>query len=198
MRQFLIYIFAKLVIVIAKTWRIRAINPPELDSGIVVFWHGQMLPVWYFFAMKNNKSALVSSSKDGEALCAILNLWNFNLIRGSSSKGGSEALEKLIKFAKQGIVLMTPDGPRGPIYKMKPGAVVAATRASVPLFLARVKIHSKWIFKKSWDKFQFPKPFSIIEIIFAEVNVPNNTEDREAISIAIKNAESILRNGENL
>lgn len=198
MRQFLLYIFAKIVFVIAKTWEIKAVNSPDFNSGIVAFWHGQMLPVWYYFAKQNNKSALVSSSKDGEALCAILTLWNYNLIRGSSSKGGSEALEELTIFAKQGIVLITPDGPRGPIYKMKPGALVAASRARVPLFLAQVKIHSKWIFKKSWDKFQFPKPFSTIEIIFSEIDVPNNNQDRDAISFAIKNAENVLINGVKL
>ena len=72
-----------------------------------------MLLGWWLFRDKNF-SALVSQSKDGEILTNILNSWGYNVMRGSSSKGGKKALEELISVSLKSSVVMTPDGPRGP------------------------------------------------------------------------------------
>lgn len=172
---------------ISRTWRIYAVNPPE-QKAIIAFWHGEMLPLWRFFAFKN-ASAVVSQSKDGEILSTLLRKWNFELYRGSSSKGGSEILEKICNDFDNDFLLITPDGPRGPAKKFKAGAAVISQRKHIPLILCAVKIHNKRQFPKSWDNFQFPLPFSKIEITFSEkIFIPQNAK-RDEITQLIKSFE---------
>lgn len=177
-----------LIYLISKTWRIK-INYPY-DKGVVAFWHGDMLPVWYSFG-KFNSSAIVSTSKDGEILTTILKMWGLNVIRGSSSKGGKEALEMMIQEAKSNkFVLITPDGPQGPAKKMKAGAILTSINAGVPLYFANVKIKNSKVFEKSWDKFQFPYPFSQINIELKIEKFEEKEYSREEIEKIILNLEN--------
>lgn len=154
-----------LIDLISKSWKIKA-NKFELDSAIVAFWHGKMLPVWKYFS---NRGAygVVSLSKDGEILSHLLKKWGYNLIRGSSSRGGKEVLDEIVEKSKNSIVLITPDGPRGPAKVFKAGAVIASIRSRKKLVLCGVKIKWKLQFKKSWDSFSFPLPFSRIQLVFS-------------------------------
>ncbi len=153
--------------IISKTWRFKVNgNKPEKPS-VIVFWHGLMLPAWKFFS-GSNPNALVSLSSDGEILSALLTKWNFNVIRGSSSKGGRQALEQMIDNAAKGYLLITPDGPRGPARKFKPGAAVAARKSGVPLVLCGVRPSARIMFGKSWDRFIIPMPFSAIHLNFSK------------------------------
>lgn len=125
-------------------------------------------------------------------LAALLKRWDFRLIRGSSSRGGDEVLKEMVEAARDSLVLITPDGPRGPRQEMKAGAVIAAQRAGVPLVLCSVKIHSKKILLKSWDQFQIPLPFSKIELRFSEkIFIPHNAS-REEITGLLKACEGKL------
>jgi hypothetical protein len=177
-----------LVNLISKTWRIKIIGKIPKENGIIVFWHGLMLPCWKFFS-KLNPYAVVSTSKDGQVLVKILSKWNYSFIRGSSSKGGKVVLENIISLSKDKLVLMTPDGPRGPNRKFKAGALVAAQRSQADLFYLRVKINSKIILKKSWDKFEFPLPFSKINIEVSEPLNVHNSLSREEIERIISEIE---------
>jgi hypothetical protein len=86
------------------------------------------------------------------------------VVLGSSSKGGKEALDQLVHEASSKVVLITPDGPRGPLHQAKPGAVVAAHRAGVPLIIVRMSASRSKVFERSWDKFQLPLPFAVIDL----------------------------------
>jgi hypothetical protein len=178
----------QLMDLLSKTWRIKIQGDFPNKNSIIVFWHGQMLPCWKIFSDKR-PVGVVSSSKDGQVLVKLLEKWNFSFIRGSSSKGGKEVLEQIIETAKSNIVLITPDGPRGPRLKFKAGAVVAAQRAQVPLFFLKVKINSKKIFLKSWDKFELPLPFSRININISEPYEIPLEATREDINSVIANLE---------
>ncbi len=156
------------------TYKIQVKNANVLEDYakngnqfIAAFWHGKMLIPWYFLR-KFNISALVSLSKDGEILSRILESWNYKMIRGSSHIGGKEALKLLEDSINNGFsVAITPDGPTGPIYKMKPGTIVLAKKTNKPIFLILVCAEESW-FLKSWDKFQIPKPFSKIKLEISE------------------------------
>ena len=174
-----------LINLISKTWRIKIIGQLPTSPSIVVFWHGSMLPVWKLFENKN-ANAVVSKSKDGQLLSDLLEKWGFSLIRGSSSQSAKEVLHKIIKKSTESFILITPDGPRGPIFEFKAGAVVAAFRANVPIVFVKVKIFSKKQFLRSWDKFQFPYPFSKCEIVLSDKIYIDNNSSREEINLIIQ------------
>ncbi len=134
---------------------------------IAAFWHGSMLAPWYLLRNKN-LSALVSQSKDGELLARLLNGWKYNVIRGSSNVGGKEALQLLIDEAVNSkSIAITPDGPKGPEFKMKPGAVVLSKKTKLPILLIGVG-YKNYYQLKSWDKFKVPKLFSRVVINFSD------------------------------
>ncbi len=166
---------------ISRTWRIRVVNPPAGGPAIITFWHGYMMPVWRYFAHKS-ASAVVSLSKDGQFLSDLLERWEFDLIRGSSSRGGGEVLRKIVGKLNSNIVLMTPDGPRGPRYEFKVGAIVAAQRTDRPVYYCGVDIKGYKSFSKSWDKFIFPRPFAKIELRFSEAQFFSPELSREDIT----------------
>lgn len=184
-------IAVNLIDLISKTWRIQILGEKPARSGIVAFWHGQMLPGWKALA-DVKPYAIVSKSKDGAVLSALLEKWGLNLLRGSSSKGGKEVLQQIGELAKNNLVLMTPDGPRGPNKKMKAGAVIASQRSGSPLYLCGIVIKNKRIFKKSWDNFQFPLPFSKIIISYSNPLYIENFENRNLTENIIKETEKQL------
>ena len=200
-----------IVNLVTKTYRITIINDEQMKSltqknqnFISAFWHGRMLIPWYIHRTYKI-SALVSKSKDGDILTKLLNTWNYDVVRGSSHIGGKEALMIMSEKIDAGYsVAITPDGPTGPLNKMKPGAVVLAHRKSVPLFLIGTASSKKFVFK-SWDRFQVPKPFSKVAVVISDAVIIDKNKSREEISELIKvcenklmelqkEAESIVRN----
>ncbi|MBE2188646.1 MAG: DUF374 domain-containing protein [Desulfobulbaceae bacterium] len=184
-------IFIKLVNLLSKTWRFHVNDNMPTKPAIILFWHGLMLPGWKFYEGRD-ANALVSTSKDGELLTNILQLWGFNVLRGSSSQQGKEALEQMIALAPEGFLLITPDGPRGPSQEMKAGAVVTSVKSQVPIYLCGIKIAKKITFKKSWDKFELPLPFSKIELTFDGPYLFPQSSNREEISSFIQVLNSKL------
>lgn len=200
-----------IVNLVIKTYRIDIQNSDAVKNVlkhhqkfIVAFWHGRMLIPWYVH--KNYKvAALVSKSKDGEILTRLLNNWKYNVVRGSSHIGGKEALKIMEDKIDEGFSFaITPDGPTGPPHKMKPGAVVLAHRKQVPLFLIGTASNKHFVFN-SWDKFQVPKPFSKIAVIYSDPVYVKEESTREEINKLIevcgnklielqKEAESIVGN----
>ncbi len=168
MKKFLEYkLLPFLIKLLVSTLRIKITNEGALNkNGVFIFWHSQMLVGWSLF--QNKKScALVSQSKDGEILSALLKTWNYKVSRGSSSKGGKEALNELIESAREGYaIVITPDGPRGPAKEIKNGALIVANECNVPIIPIKVTHASKMRLKKSWDKFEIPYPFSKCEVHF--------------------------------
>jgi lysophospholipid acyltransferase (LPLAT)-like uncharacterized protein len=160
--------------VLLKTVRIEKINIAAAETltkagknFVAAFWHGSMALGWYI-NRNQNFSALVSKSKDGDVLANLLKGWQFKVVRGSSHIGGKEALGLMLELTRQKFSLaITPDGPTGPIYKMKAGAVVTAKKSNIPLILVGIGIKKK-IKLKSWDSFEIPKPFSKAVVIFSD------------------------------
>ncbi len=187
------FIFFAIQLVIT-TLKIKTENYGELkkylDDGqnvIIAFWHGTMILPWYFFRNKNF-AGLVSQSKDGEILARVLNRWHYSTGRGSSHKGGKEALEILIdKASKNYSIAITPDGPTGPAFKMKAGAVVTAKKTGLPLFLIGAA-YNKNFKLKSWDKFQVPLPFSAAALVFSKAIFVDENLEYEAVNDLINNA----------
>lgn len=171
----------------------QVIDEIEKAGGnyVLAFWHGTMLLPWYVH--RNKKMAgLTSKSKDGDLLAKVLKEWDYKIVRGSSSQGGSVALGIMVDYLKNKSSLMvTPDGPRGPEFKFKAGAVIAAKKSNLPLILAGVGLEKKRKLK-SWDSFQVPKFFSRAQIIYSELFFIDASLTYEQTSEVINNCENML------
>lgn len=161
---------------ISATWRYRETMPDDVASmmngstpNVIVFWHGRMLPVWYRFRGKGY-AALISGSRDGELLARYLerSLGYADVIRGSSSRGGSRALADMVDALRQRSCLVTPDGPRGPSRLAKAGALVAAARAGRGVIGVGWSCRRSIVFG-SWDRMAVPWPFSRIDIRYCKI-----------------------------
>ncbi|MEN9281525.1 MAG: hypothetical protein RL594_460 [Bacteroidota bacterium] len=172
-------IFSALVRWLARSWRIRLEGELPVGPCVVAFWHGEMLPVLATFGPLHSV-VLVSPSDDGKLLQHLLRDWGHTIVQGSSSRGGKQALEQLVALAPSNIILITPDGPRGPAMKSKAGAVVTAQRSGVPLVLVRVRATPTYTFDRSWDRFQLPLPFANITLHVSEpIYLPANMNEQE-------------------
>jgi len=186
-------IFISILKFLSNTWRLKVLGQLPEKPAIIVFWHGFMLPVWKLFS-DFEPFGVVSKSHDGAILSSFLEKIGFRLIRGSSATGGKEVIEEMTGIAGQNYLLITPDGARGPIYKLKPGAFVVSQRTGTPIHICCVQISSKIIFKKSWDKFAFPLPFAKIRFSFSEPLYLPKEADRETVTEIILSTEKKMNN----
>jgi lysophospholipid acyltransferase (LPLAT)-like uncharacterized protein len=152
-------------------WRLHdpsgvATSPPE-HSMIWTFWHNRIfvLPTVYHKYLKTRKGAvLTSASRDGEIIAAVIARFGCDAVRGSSSRRGLAALLGLKEWIQDGYdVAIVPDGPRGPRYRLGPGAVKLAELTGAAILPVRIEYGSAWVFK-SWDRFQLPKPFTTVDV----------------------------------
>ena len=168
------YFLANIASTLCKSIKIIKVNDEHIKkleqqnkNYVLAFWHGTMLLPWYLHR-RRNFVALISRSKDGDLLARILENWDYKVVRGSSSKGGEDALKIMVEHAVDNYsIAITPDGPRGPAFKIKPGAVVTSKKSKVPLVLAGVGFSKKKKLK-SWDRFEVPFFFSKAKIIYSD------------------------------
>ena len=144
-------------------------NFTKRDEPIaMVLWHNRLfLAADIFRRYRNPKPmyALVSPSQDGAWLTAFFSLIGLRTVRGSSNSLGREAAAALVGVLRDGHdVGITPDGPRGPRYELKPGALIVARRTKTPLLLVGADFESAWRLNKAWDRFYLPKPFSRVRM----------------------------------
>jgi lysophospholipid acyltransferase (LPLAT)-like uncharacterized protein len=95
------------------------------------------------------------------------------VVRGSTARGGAQALMDMIRGAGNGLHLaITPDGPRGPRRELKPGLIVVATQTGDPIVPMGIGFTRAWR-AHSWDRFAVPLPFStIVGVIPAPISIP--------------------------
>ncbi len=165
------------------TLRYRLTMPDEtvatLRAGPVIFciWHNRLflsLRLYQRFVRPHPQprlnprrlAAMVSASRDGGLLARILELFEVEPVRGSTSRRGPQALLELVSWGERGLDLaITPDGPRGPRYVVQEGVVTAAKLTG--LAVIPVCFRAAWKHQlKSWDRFQIPLPGSRIDAVF--------------------------------
>jgi lysophospholipid acyltransferase (LPLAT)-like uncharacterized protein len=134
---------------------------------LFLLWHNRLVltpELKRRFIPDNSVNGLVSASKDGAWLTAFFKLLGILSIRGSSSwRGGPAMLEILRRLNNGEDVGITPDGPRGPCYDWKRGAVKLALKTEHPFFLVGMRFH-KAARLRSWDRFYIPFPFSRVDL----------------------------------
>ena len=186
----LICIFIRAV---AVTVRYRLDDRSGLFNGapgekfIFAVWHNRLalcLVLYRRYAVRfapdRRMAAIVSASRDGGLLARILEHFNVEPVRGSSSRRGGQALREMVSWAERGCDLgITPDGPRGPCYKVQEGVISTAQLTGLPI--APASYHLNWKIRlKSWDRFQVPLPFARCEVTVGQVlRVPRDATDAE-------------------
>ncbi|KKQ33411.1 MAG: hypothetical protein US49_C0001G0091 [candidate division TM6 bacterium GW2011_GWF2_37_49] len=140
--------------------------PFSKNNGVFYLWHQQIVAGFFFFyKFRNGQSCIVSSSKDGQFAGYVLERLGFNIIYGSSFKNPILLTRQAVKILKDGQQLcIVGDGSRGPAFELKPGVTFLAKTADVPLYFVECSSTWKIKFKKSWDQFEIPLPFSKIMI----------------------------------
>lgn len=120
---------------------------------------------------------LVSKSFDGEIVSRVAKRVGLTTIRGSSKKGGSEALNVLVERTKdEGLrSAITIDGPKGPIFQVKRGIFVLSAETGAPI-LPLFTVGKKYWTLRSWDRFRIPKPFSPVAVMYGKPFVVTRDE----------------------
>lgn len=148
----------------------------------MVLWHNRLFlaaEIVRRFRGGRPAYALVSASQDGAWLTAFFSLAGLRTVRGSSSRLGREAASALVDTLRLGHDIgITPDGPRGPCYDLKPGAVIVSRRTRAPMLLIGGEFSSAWRLR-SWDRFYVPKPFSRVHMR-CEIVTADQLADRDA------------------
>lgn len=166
------------------------------DSGrpiVFTLWHGRLLPLMYHHR-NQGVVGLVSRSADGSYIAAILERLGFETARGSSSRGGTEALRELVRLARAGKSLaITPDGPRGPRQVLKPGALVAAQLSGGLVLPVTAGASDAW-YPGRWDRFLVPKPFARIHVRYGTPReIPRGIDERELERHALEIQDELNR-----
>lgn len=166
----------------ARTLRLRVEDPHgaadlvRSEPVIFAIWHNRllMLPRVFDPTFRTRQSyGLISASRDGDLIARFIELSGYGTIRGSSSRKGVIALRQLVDtLASNGNVLVTPDGPRGPVYQASQGIVFLAQKSGAPVVPIHMEYSSCWRLK-SWDRFVVPRPFATLRAILgAPIRVP--------------------------
>jgi lysophospholipid acyltransferase (LPLAT)-like uncharacterized protein len=146
---------------------------------IYAFWHGRIFMATYFWRGRGIV-VMTSRNRDGEYIAGVIRRFGYGAARGSSSRGGRGALVEMIRELRNNRdVGFAIDGPRGPRYVAKPGAVWVASKTGDAVFPFHMSADRKWVLK-SWDLFQIPKPFArVLVLMGAPIYVPADAAEEE-------------------
>ena len=124
---------------------------------------------------------MASRSKDGDVIAGFLRFWGFRAVRGSSSRGGLEAFQEMLD-ALRGTTrwaALTPDGPRGPARRCKPGIARLAELLDAPVMPVGTS-STRPRFLRSWDRYLLPMPFSRGVVVYGPPVRRQDGESEEA------------------
>lgn len=166
-------------------FRRRIVDPLNLiETGtgcVTVTWHNRLL---YFPAIFPKKArhrtvAVVSASRDGQYVSDLISFFGIKAMRGSSKKGGANALLGATRALQDGFnVSFTPDGPRGPKYTMSRGPIYLASAYGARVIPLSINASRYWSIK-SWDNFQIPKPFSTLTLVIGTpIEIPADLDEK--------------------
>jgi lysophospholipid acyltransferase (LPLAT)-like uncharacterized protein len=182
---------------LARSLRIRreeALVAPLWQAGtpaIYATWHGRILLLPYLYGWRQ-ACVLASRSRDGEIVARFVARFGLVPVRGSSSRGGAEALRLLMRALGRGQdVVVVPDGPRGPREMAKLGVIALARLSGAPIVPMAIGVSPEWRLQ-SWDEFRIPKPFACCVLRFGDpIRIPGDA-DRSTQEAARKEVEAAL------
>ncbi len=189
---------AMAVRVLAPTLRIRREEAAVRQlwragtPAIYAVWHGRILLLPYLYGWRR-ACVLTSRSRDGALVSGFMARFGLEAVRGSSSRGGAEALRLLARSLGEGRdAVVVPDGPRGPRETVKAGIVTLARLSGAPIVPMALGASAEWRLR-SWDEFRIPRPFARCVLRFGDPILVPADVDRAAQEAARKEVESVLR-----
>jgi lysophospholipid acyltransferase (LPLAT)-like uncharacterized protein len=183
-------------------------NPYDRDRPegfIYCVWHDAI--AYPMFAGQHFRTvALVSKNTDGSHLARGLKMLGIGLVRGSSSRNGAAAIRELLRLPSNTHVVLTPDGPRGPRRKTKPGMVFIAARSGRSIVPTAFSAKKSWKIRGSWTTLSIPKPFTTVYALSGKpILVPANstteqlaiieTQVQQAMDDLSRQAEALVNGG---
>lgn len=144
------------------------------DRSIYAIWHENLLLPTVLFGCPEI-AVLISRHADGRMLDELIAAMGMSSVRGSTNRGGVEALRQLVADdATWKHLAVTPDGPRGPRRIVQPGIIYVAARTGMSIVPVGVGYRKPFRFK-SWDRFAIPKPFGRAACVTGEeIHVPDS------------------------
>jgi lysophospholipid acyltransferase (LPLAT)-like uncharacterized protein len=171
---------------------------PVVENYIGAIWHNRLLlwpTVLRLFFPHRSGAALISASRDGDLLADAVQRFGYGVVRGSSSRMGASAILQLSEvLASHRDAVITPDGPRGPVYEIGPGIIFLAQKTGALVLPMNLEYSSCWRFK-SWDRFIVPRPFATIRIKVAapyRVRATSTQEEFQAERLRLQDAMMAL------
>ena len=160
---------------------------------VYCFWHNR-IPIATYFWRARGIIVMSSRSFDSEYIARFIQRFGYGAARGSSTRGGKAALIQMIRAVRSGkSAAFTVDGPRGPIYEAKPGAVLLAAKSNAALLPFSISLDRYWQLP-SWDKIQIPKPFARAVVVLGEpIKVEDDATTHEAKQQELQRALDELR-----
>jgi hypothetical protein len=146
-------------------------------APILAFWHNRIMLATYYFRHRRIV-VMTSRSFDGEYIARFIQRFGYGAARGSSSRGGVGALVEMVRLQRAGCPAgFTVDGPRGPRYVAKTGALLLAKKTGQPVLPFTVE-PERYVEVGSWDGFRIPLPFTRAVVrIGAPLRVPADADD---------------------
>ena len=147
---------------------------------IYTFWHNRVFLATYFWR-RRRIVVMTSRSFDGEYIARFIQRFGYGAARGSSTRGATGALVEMVRLMRAGCpTAFTIDGPKGPRYVAKMGAVLLAKKTGNPILPFAITARKFWEAKKSWDGFQTPKPFTRARVYIAPpIYVPPDADEEQ-------------------
>lgn len=131
------------------------------DRFLFCTWHDELVfPL--FMGKPRHMSALVSKHQDGSYLSETMHLLDVQPYRGSSNRGGAQAMRQLLDAAERVHITITPDGPRGPRHVIKDGIVFLASRTGQSIVPMACGCRRGFRIKGSWTDMLIPLPFTTV------------------------------------
>jgi lysophospholipid acyltransferase (LPLAT)-like uncharacterized protein len=167
----------------------------KLGKGLIyTFWHREIFSATWFWR-KRGIVVMTSQNFDGEYIAHIIQWHGYGAARGSSSRGAGRALAEMVKCLQKGVdTAFTIDGPRGPRFVAKRGAVILARASGAAILCFHIAVRKAYIFRRSWDQTQFPYPFTCAAIFIAPPIVVSSEADEQEQARKLREVQAALNN----
>jgi lysophospholipid acyltransferase (LPLAT)-like uncharacterized protein len=168
-------------------------NFDESKPQVLCFWHNR-IPIATYFWRYRKIIVMSSQSFDSEYIARFIQRFGYGAAKGSSTRGGKAALIQMIRAVREGkSAAFTVDGPRGPVYEAKPGAILLAAKSNALIVPFSISLNRYWQLR-SWDKIQIPKPFArVVVVIGKPISVDDDSDTHEAKHQELQNSLERLR-----